>query len=263
MLKNLSLHPKLLAVTDVFVNLALLWWLRQASAWWLIGLWIFFRLVLWMIALRLVYHTPEISRLKHFLALFFLSIGTLSYLLFVEWDTAWKLVGFLFVFFSAFSFWILPSSNVQLMSFVKPHLRWRFIMCVIGMAGIFQAVGAITSFQIAYTVSVLVWIFLAAGLSSIMAGWWWLEYGAEINPRFWKWVGAWFVLMFELIWVVQLLPLGYLASSAILIWVWYIMWLLARFNLSQEGINWKKQALFLSSNAVIFFLFLFFVVRWK
>ncbi|MEK7681001.1 MAG: hypothetical protein AAB348_03075 [Patescibacteria group bacterium] len=263
MLKNISLHPKLLAVLDCVANLALLWWLKQASSWLVIGMWIFFRLVLWAIALRLVYHTPEISRLKHFVSLLFLSFGVLSYLLFIEWDLAWKLFGATFIFFSAFSFWILPASNVQFVSFVKPHLRWKFIMCVIGMAGIFQAVGAITSFQIAYTVSVWVWIFITAFLSSIIAGWWWREYGIEFSPRFWKWVGAWFVLTFELVWVVQILPLGHLVSSVLLIWFWYMTWLLARFNLSQEGINWKKQIVFLGSNVVLLLTFLIFIVRWK
>jgi hypothetical protein len=45
-------------------------------------------------------------------------------------------------------------------------------------------------------------------------------------------------------------------------WVWYIINLLIRFNLTAQGIIWKKQLFFLISNFILYFLFLFFFVRW-
>ncbi len=136
-------------------------------------------------------------------------------------------------------------------------------MSIIGLAGIFQGVGAINSFQIMPGVSPLVWLAVASVFSAIIAGWWWLEYGAQKNKTFWLWTGFWAILNLELIWAVELLPLGYLVSSLILIWCWYVLWLMVRFNLSKEGIDWRKQIWFLGINSVLFILFLFFIVRWK
>lgn len=263
MLKTLSFHPKLAAALDLFINLVMLWWVRQFHSWWLVGIWLLFRLAIWAAFMWLVYYRAEMSRWKHLASLAVMTLGSLAFLLFIEWKFAWYLFGALFSFFSFFSFWLLPSSSVSLATFLKPHLRWRFIMCVIGLAGIFQGAAAIISFQIIPGVSFWVWLVLASLFSALIAGWWWLEYGVQINKRFWLWVCFWFLLMLELFWVVALLPLGYLVSSLILIWCWYAVWLLARFNLMPEGINWRKQAWFLGLNSVLFVSFILFVVRWK
>ena len=262
MLKTLSFHPKLAAALDLFINLVMLWWVRQFHSWWLVGIWLLFRLAIWAAFMWLVYYRAEMSRWKHLASLAVMTLGSLAFLLFIEWKFAWYLFGALFSFFSFFSFWLLPSSSVSLATFLKPHLRWRFIMCVIGLAGIFQGAAAIISFQIIPGVSFWVWLVLASLFSALIAGWWWLEYGVQINKRFWLWVCFWFLLMLELFWVVALLPLGYLVSSLILIWCWYAVWLLARFNLMPEGINWRKQAWFLGLNSVLFVSFILFVVRW-
>ncbi len=263
MLKSLSFHPKLAAVLDLFVNLVMIWWLRQFHSWWMVGIWLLFRLAIWGAFMWLVYYPAEMSRYKHLASLVVMSLGSLSFLLFIEWQLAWYLFGALFCFFSFFSFWLLPASSVSLATFLKPHLRWRFIMSVIGLAGIFQGAGAIISFQIVSGVSSWVWLILASLLSTFIAGWWWLEYGVERNKRFWLWVGFWFLLILELLWVIGLLPIGYLTSTLVLIWCWYVVWLLVRFNLTQEGINWRKQIWFLGFNAILFPLFLIFIIRWK
>ena len=263
MLKSLSFHPKLAAALDLFINLVMLWWVSHLSSWWWVGVWLLFRLAIWGALMWAVYYPAEMSRWKHLASLVVMTLGSLAFLLFIEWKFAWYLFGALFCFFSFFSFWLLPASSVSLAAFLKPHLRWRFIMSVIGLAGIFEGAAAIISFQIMPNVSFWVWLVLASFFSALIAGWWWLEYGAQKNKRFWLWVGFWFLLMLELLWVVQLLPLGYLASSLILIWCWYVAWLLARFNLMPEGINWRKQAWFLALNSVLFILFILFVVRWK
>lgn len=263
MLKSISFHPKLAAVLDFLISLVMLWWVGQLSSWWWVGVWLLFRLAIWAAFMWMVYYPAEMSRWKHLAALAVMTIGALAFLLFIEWKAAWYLFGLFFSFFSFFSFWLLPSSSVSLATFLKPHLRWRFMMCIIGLAGVFQGVGAINSFQIMPDVSPLVWLTLAAVFSALIAGWWWWEYGAPNNKTFWLWVGFWALLNLELIWAVELLPLGYLVSSLILIWCWYVLWLMARFNLSKEGIDWRRQSWFLGFNAVLFISFLLFVVRWK
>lgn len=263
MFKSISFHPKLAAVLDLLINLVMIWWVRQFNSWTLVGIWLVFRLAIWAAFMWLVYYPAEMSRWKHLASLVVMTIGSLAFLLFIEWNVAWYLFGAMFCFFSFFSFWLLPSSSVSLATFLKPHLRWRFIMSVIGLAGIFEGATAIISFQIAPNVSLWFWTVLVSFFSALIAGWWWLEYGVEMKNRFWLWVGFWFMLIAELFWAVQLLPLGYLVSSLILIWCWYIGWLLIRFNLTPEGINWRKQTWFLVFNSVLFVSFVLFVVRWK
>jgi hypothetical protein len=263
MIKSISFHPKLAAVLDLFINLIMLWQLKQLTSWSKVWLWLGIRLAIWAIFIWRVYYAKEMKRWKHLLSLTIMTIGALAFLLFIEWNFAWVLFAIFFSFFSFFSFWLLPASHVSLSVFLKPHLRWRFIMAIIGLAGIFEGTQAVISFQIVPTVRPLVWLVLASICAAIFAGWWWWEYGAEVNKRFWIWTAIWFVFMLELMWVVNLLSLGYLATSLILIWSWYALWLLARFNLTPEGINWKKQILFLSVNSVLFVIFLFFIARWR
>ncbi|HSR89018.1 MAG TPA: hypothetical protein VLK22_01270 [Candidatus Udaeobacter sp.] len=263
MFKSLSFHPKFAAFLDLFINIIMILWLRNIHSWWLVGVWFLLKIIIWAILIWLVYYSAEMSRWKHLLSLVIMTVGSLSFLLFIEWNLAWYLFSALFCFFSFFSFWLLPSSSVSLTTFLKPHLRWRFIMSVIGLAGIFEGSGAIISFQIVPSISSWVWFGLASLFSAFVAGWSWLEYGVAINKRFWIWVGCWFLMILELLWVIELLPLGYLVGGLILIWLWYIFWLLVRFNLTAEGINWRKQNWFLWSNGILFFLFLIFIVRWK
>ncbi len=70
------------------------------------------------------------------------------------------------------------------------------------------------------------------------------------------------LLVFELALVIRLLPLGYIVSGFLLAWIVYIIQLLARFHLTDKGIIWKEQRLFLILNAVLFIIFFLFYVRW-
>ena len=263
-LKSISLHPKLAAVIDLAINAILLFGFKTLlHSWWTVGIWFIVRVVVWALAMWMVYYPKEMSRWKHLISLVALTVGSLAFLLFIEWDFAWYLFAILFSLLSFFSFWLLPDSNVSLTAFLKPHLRWRFLMSAVGLAGIFQGAQAIISFQITPSIGSSVWLSLASLFAAVFAGWWWWEYGIVFNKRFLIWLGAWFLVTIELFWVLNLLPLGYLVSSLILIWCWYVVWLLARFNLSVEGIHWKKQILFLSTNVFLFIIFLIFIVSWK
>lgn len=274
--KSLSLHPKLVVALEVLLSLIFLWWLKQITSWWIVGVWFLFRFVLWFWMVRVVYYPPEISRWRHFVSLNFFNIGMLLFLLFIEKPFAWAVTNFIFILIPAVSFWLLPSSQVGISPLLKPHRRWRWIMASVGVAGIFTGVGAIISFQITYNVGSWVWILISSILTTVVAGWWWWEYlnkegvrpdGSQINifkiPNFVRWLTVYFVIMAETQWVVFLLPLGYFVDGFILTWVWYVLWLLVRFHLSNEGIDWKKQKYFIASTLLILVIFLTFVVRWK
>lgn len=270
MFKSISLHPRLVALVDSILNVSMFVWLSHLKIWWLLIILFILRQLFWLIFIRLMYYPMEAIRWRHWLSLFIFSLGIISFLVFVEKNlggrflsASWYILSVLFIIIVFFSFWFLPTSRVGLVAFFKPHLRWRFIMTALGLAGIFSGVGAIISFQIVYQVTNWVWFILAALISTGIAGWWWWEYGLKYNKQFLIWLLIHFILVLELLWIVAKLPFGHLVSGLLLIWLWYILWLLIRFNLTSQGIIWRKQAKFLLTNLVLFVLFLFFVVRWK
>jgi hypothetical protein len=69
-------------------------------------------------------------------------------------------------------------------------------------------------------------------------------------------------IMIEVIWVLHLLPFGYLLMGLIVTWLWYIMQLLIRFHLGPKGIIWSRQRWFLASNLVLIILLFIYFVRW-
>ncbi len=70
------------------------------------------------------------------------------------------------------------------------------------------------------------------------------------------------LIVWEIVYVMRFLPLGYFLMGVLAVWVWYVMHLFIRFHLSQQGIVWKKQALFLIVNFILFLLALMFFVKW-
>lgn len=89
---------------------------------------------------------------------------------------------------------------------------------------------------------------------------WRLYYPITIKKS-WFWLSIIMLMVFELCWSVQVLPLGYTALSLFVTWMWYIIQLLFRFHISESGVNWKKQRNFLITNSVLFLLVLY-LVRW-
>jgi hypothetical protein len=264
MLKNISFHPKLIAVADLFFGLIMFWRLKQITVWWLIIFWFVFRLLLWVGFVLLMYSPNRGMRWRHLLSLAIYNFGNLLFLLFIDWTPAWNIMAGLQLFLVFISFWILPSGDLASATLLlKQHLRWRFIMSTIGLAGIFTGISSLISFRIFYTINNWVWLVTAVILATILSIWYWLEYGIKYNQLFLNWVIIFFILSMQFLWIIIQLPLGYLVNSVLLIWHWYILWLIARFNMSPEGIKWRKQSYFLIGNAIIFLIFLFFIVRWK
>lgn len=89
----------------------------------------------------------------------------------------------------------------------------------------------------------------------------WRLYYPITLKKSWFWLSIIMLMVFELCWSVQVLPLGYTVLSLFVTWMWYIIQLLFRFHISEAGVNWKKQRSFLITNAILFFLVLY-LVRW-
>jgi len=90
----------------------------------------------------------------------------------------------------------------------------------------------------------------------------WKLYIREPLKRFVLWFCILALGMGELFFVTKVFPVGYLVSGLIVTWVWYVAQLLLRFHFSPQGIVWKKQLWFLTTNAILFVLFFLFVFRW-
>lgn len=262
MFRFISFHPKLAAGLDAFFAAVLIWWLPYLSVWWTLLIWFAFRLTLSGLLAYLVYYPESVSRSRHFLSNSVFTAGLLLLLIFVEWNWSWYLLSLIFIAAPAFSFWLLPSARVGLSFKFKPYRRWLLLLNTLGLFGIWSGFGAIISFQV-FALSPWFWLVLGAGLTTAVSFWWWREYKVEYNNKFKLWLAVLFLLMLELVWVVTLWPLGYLASGLLLTWFWYNLWLLIRFHLSKEGIIWKKQVWTLATSGILVVLFLILVARWK
>lgn len=262
MKKTISLHPKLAGSIDAILNIAILLALTRVGAWWVLGLWFLGRIILWLLLIRLVYYPKEINKAGHFFSLLLFFLGVSLLFIFVEWRWSWYLLVFVFLFLPWMSFWILPAEAKQLPFVFKPYRRWRLIMNTLSVAGIWGGISAVLSLDI-FKLGSWAWIFIGSIISTILAVWWWLEYDTEKNKKLLIWSLIWFLLMLELSWVVFLLPLGYLVNGLVMAWFWYGLWLLVRFHLSKEGIDWKKQIPFYSASFFLLILFLSLFARWK
>ena len=262
-IKSISIHPKFAAFLDLIVGGLFLLVLKNVFAVWFLLTIALVRLLAWMIIVRLTYYPENIKRFWHLLSLSIFHIGAILLLLFIEWNYAWWLVAIIYLVFPIISFWLLPAKSHNLLSFVqKPFRRWKFWMSAFGLYGIWTGIFASISLQI---ISVNYWWLLIFGslFTAAISGWWWYEYSIERNPKFWWWCGAIALFITEIAWILYLWPLGYFASALILVWLWYTIWLMARFYLLPAGINWKKQISFFLINGLLFLIFLILIVKWK
>ncbi len=254
--RKFSLHPKLAAAIDFLLNVATLFWFPHLDSWQWFMAWFLIRAALWAAFIALVYYPPELSRWRHFWSLILFNFGLIvSLSIFVEWAVAWYLLMGIFVIFSASSFWLLPAGDEPLSFYRKPFRRWLFLMDAFGMAGFWCGIYALMQFQLWQAALYPFLEFVGALFTAIISLWWWRAYGIEFSERFWISAAAMFLLVFELAWVVTRWPLGFMVSGLMIIWFWYVWWLLMRFNLTKEGIDWKKQRFFLVSSGLLLILF--------
>lgn len=261
--RKFSVHPKLAALIDLILNIATLVILPRLGSWQWFGIWFAARAGLWALFIRLVYYPPELSRWRHLWSLIFFNFGLIVALsIFVEWAVANYLLSAVFVIFSAASFWLLPTGESNLTFYQKPFRRWLFLMDAFGLAGLWSGIYAFMSFQIVGGQYFFLMYLAGAVVTTIVSLWWWQAYSLEITKKFFAAVLVCFALIFELAWIVGHWPLGFMMNGIVMVWFWYNIWLILRFNLSPEGVDWKKQKFFLVSNVILFVFFMLFA-KWN
>ena len=261
---TISFHPKLAAALDVLFGLALVWWVGKIETPWLFGVWWLFRAAWWFGLLGCMYYPPFLSRARHWASLAVFNLGALFFIIFVDSVLARSLVKGSLLLVPLASFLLVPERADQLSVLAKPERRWLFLMNVFALAGLWSGVFALVAFGVVDT-SLLR---LATGLSAVVATaavsvWWWREYDLPFGRNLWLSGGVLALVIFEIFYCLALWPLGYLVSSFLMVWLWYVLWLFLRFSQTAEGIDWKRQRFFLGANAVLFTLFLIFIARWK
>lgn len=110
------------------------------------------------------------------------------------------------------------------------------------------------------------WRFLLILLSGIVSGaiaiMVWERYYSARPKSFILWSLVFALSMMEIVGVMQLLPLAYVALGFIVTWIWYLLLLFVRFHLSEKGIIWKKQRVFIATNVILFIVMMLFFFRW-
>ncbi len=262
-IKTLSIHPKLAGVIDMLFGVLFLILLRNVFAIWFLSAIALVRILAWMILIRLSYYPESLKRFWHLLSLLVFHLGAMTLLLFIEWGFSWGLVAVAYLIFPFITFWLLPSKSENLLSFEqKPYRRWRFWITAFGLYGIWTGVFSSISLQI-FNMSYWWLLIFGAIFTAVVSLWWWKEYGIEMKTKFWWWAAAIGIFTLEISWVLYLWPLGYFVSALMLLWLWYDIWLMARFHLLPAGINWKKQTSFFISNGLLLLVFLILIVKWK
>lgn len=261
--KLISFHPRLAAILDLVVGALLLWWLTNITTPLLLLVWFVFRVAWWGILQQCMFYPAAVSRVRHFFSLVVFNIGLTALLVFMDAQWTWELVGSIYWLVPSISFWLVPKEDAALAFALKPHRRWRFLMVVIGLMGMWSGLYSIAIFQLVGYQAVALFIMAAALGTVAVSAWWWREYGIEKNKIFLLHLAALFVVVVELAGAILLWPTGYLINGLVITWLWYLTWLLLRFHLSPEGIAWEKQKRFFVVNAFLLVVFLVFIARWR
>ncbi len=260
--KIISLHPCVAAGFELLIGGLFLWWLRNLTSPLILVLWIVLRAVIAAVFVYgAVYYPPTMRRSQHYGTLIIFYIGLLGYLLFLDWPPAWYILGGSLVIFPAVSFWLIPSEPSSLSFVQKPFRRWCFLMTVMSIAGFWNGLIALFTFQI---ITLHYWwlVLVVSAFTAGLGGWWWLAYELPRGRRWWLSLATLFFVMSEFTLGLLLWPLGYFGSSLLLTWWWYVLWLILRFYNSPEGIIWRRQTYFLAANIVLTIIYLIFIIRW-
>jgi len=90
----------------------------------------------------------------------------------------------------------------------------------------------------------------------------WKQYFKAHPKHFTLWGLVLGLVMFELVWVIYLLPFGYLVLGFLVTWIWYVLQLFIRFHLTPQKIVWRKQRTFILANIAFYVILFFFIIRW-
>jgi hypothetical protein len=179
----------------------------------------------------------------------------------IEWD----FLNWPFIILIGFIILILMQSIVSIdKGFLHIQQKpYRRIMVLIWSFDVYAMVATIFGLSLFFPI-IPFWILTLIcgaifGLISFMV--WRMYFDIKFKQTL-VWVFLISFLMIELVWVIHLLPFGYLVSGFFITWLWYILQLLVRFHFSSKGVVWKKQIWFLLSNFLLYIFLLVFFVRW-
>ncbi len=259
----ISVHPKLAAASDFLVSFIFLWWISGLQNVWAVAIWFAARIGWWIVLTQAMYFPPYLSRTKYLVSLIIVNVGILPLLVFSDPSNIFyaRLAAIILPFVG---FWLVPSQSDSLSVMKKPFRRWSFFMSLFGVAGIWLALQALITFQVIAGAWILGGIIIASLLTTMISAFEWNEYGIKAKgSKYFVLLSLIFLLVAEIGGIVYLWPVGYFVSSFFVAWLWYVIWLLFRFDLSESGINWPRQRFFLAVNFILMIVYLAFVVRWK
>ena len=160
----------------------------------------------------------------------------------------------------AFLFSHEPLPQGELTHQQKPFRRVLIIIWIFDLFCLFSLGFALNIFFQSWPFSVLT-LFIGLVIFYVNLNVWGNYFSFPWRDLFW-WSAILSLAIMELVWVLHFLTFGYFTLGFISIWSWYLMMLLIRYNLTSEGIIWKKQRFFLLVNFILMALFLFFIARW-
>lgn len=260
---RVSFHPKLAAGLEFFFLLVAVWWLNHVTRGYILLLWLGVTMGWSALVVKMMYFPPSIRRLPQMLSLLSFLTGMMLLIIFVDDHNVRLLLSAVTVVIPAISLALVPAAENTLTILTKPYRRWIFLMTIFGVAGLWVGVTASAVFQLAPRYLLWLLILVAGAVTVLVSLAGWRTYGLPFDRRQKLAAGALFLFLVECGYLLVLLPLGYMVSSFLLTWLWYVSWLILRFYLSPEGIDWRKQRWFLATNGVALVVFLLMVARWK
>lgn len=259
----ISIPPRVAAVLDALISVLMIFWFDRINSLLLLGVWFAAHILWYGVLLYTMYYPSFMTRVEHLQALIIFNLGIVFLILFVDEPMARYVLEAVLLFFSAGSFWLVPGNAHDLSVMAKPYRRWKFLMSIFGVAGVWNGVKALEIFQVTSGFLTVSLVTIAVILTVLISVWGWQEYGLMYSKKFLIASATLTLCLAEAAYVIYLWPLGYFVSSFIITWVWYVLWLFLRFFISDEGITMKRQRWFLLWNIAMLIIFLVFIVRWK
>ncbi len=259
---GISLHPILAAVLELVVGLLYYTLLMRQTNGWLVVIVVMMRVVWWGLLTEFTFYPQFRSRLNHWLTLIFFNVSNAGMLFLLTQPMARYSMVAASVALSAGSFFLIPPRSDVVLAVAKPERRVRWLMALATVAGLWATIFGLATFQTVTGLYRLMAATFGIGITLLLSSWWWYEYDHTELKRRLLGVVVLAILLAEIVYVLFLLPFGYITNAFLVTWSWYTVWMLIRFYYSKEGIRWSRQRYTLGFNLLVLILILVFVVRW-
>ncbi len=197
---------------------------------------------------------------KHLFLHLATSVTLVSLLSLIEWrPLAWFIIALSVPLFAFVWHW---SAEMSRQHTALSYKTWRRIIMMLWVLNVFGWSSGLFSLSIFFQhiPHVLLALVGAVFASTVAAANWHVYFDAKIET-FAFWIVILTLVMYEVMWVLYYLPLGYFTLGLLYTWMWYVLTLFIRFHLTRGGILWQKQRIFLISNALLFISVLY-IARW-